>query len=226
MTQNLNNIALLTPQLSSFTRNRRSYIRPESSQLSLWPSKSALHDHLLRDLYYYPVYLHRYYIFENIPTICRDSKQDKNGSFQQERQKRFESNQNREISVRFVFCVHSLLVKFDYPYPQLKLTLILIFINRLPMSIVMIVGIEDQLPIWIHTFSNLTAHFNSTLNPIVYLIFNPKIRQAYCNVIRLVTCNRFLNNYPGLYSSSARLTGTYCIGRINRLTNKQTIISL
>jgi hypothetical protein len=49
---------------------------------------------------------------------------------------------------------------------------------------------EDQLPMSAHVFTNLPAHINSAINPIFYGIFNPKIRQGYRNLLRLITCNR------------------------------------
>lgn len=55
---------------------------------------------------------------------------------------------------------------------------------------VMILGLDDSFPIWAHVFSNLAAHLNAAINPIVYVIFNSKIRNGYCNLIRLMTFNR------------------------------------
>ena len=52
-------------------------------------------------------------------------------------------------------------------------------------------GKEDQLPMSAHAFTNLPAHLNSAINPIFYGIFNPKIRQGYRNLFRVITCNRF-----------------------------------
>lgn len=58
------------------------------------------------------------------------------------------------------------------------------------MAIILIVGKEDQLPMSAHAFTNLPAHLNSAINPILYGIYNPKIRQGYRNLFRLITCNR------------------------------------
>ena len=55
---------------------------------------------------------------------------------------------------------------------------------------VMILGLDDSFPIWAHVFSNLAAHLNAAINPIVYVIFNSKIQDGYCNLIRLMTFNR------------------------------------
>lgn len=52
-------------------------------------------------------------------------------------------------------------------------------------------GKDDQLPMSAHAFTNLPAHLNSAINPIFYGIFNPKIRQGYRNLFRVITCNRF-----------------------------------
>lgn len=52
-------------------------------------------------------------------------------------------------------------------------------------------GKDEQLPIPAHVFTNLPAHLNSAVNPIFYGIYNPKMRQGYKNLCRLITCNRY-----------------------------------
>lgn len=61
------------------------------------------------------------------------------------------------------------------------------------MSIIFIIGKDDQLPIPAHTFTNLPAHLNSAINPIFYGVFNPKIREGYRNLFRIITCNKYFN---------------------------------
>lgn len=68
-------------------------------------------------------------------------------------------------------------------------------ILRIPTTIVFIVGKEDQLPVSAHVLTNIPAHFNSAINPIFYGIFNPKMRQGYKNLFRLITCNRYYANF-------------------------------
>lgn len=62
----------------------------------------------------------------------------------------------------------------------------------------MFMGTDDQLPISAHTFANLAAHVNSALNPILYLIFNPKMRTGYANLLRLVANNHYEFKRPTL----------------------------
>ena len=58
------------------------------------------------------------------------------------------------------------------------------------MSIIFIIGKDDQLPIPAHAFTNLPAHLNSALNPILYALFNPKIKEGYFKLLNYIFCNR------------------------------------
>ena len=63
---------------------------------------------------------------------------------------------------------------------------------------------EDKLPMSAHVFTNLPAHINSAINPIFYGIFNPKIRQGYRNLLRLITCNRIYAENSQLQTSTLK----------------------
>ena len=56
------------------------------------------------------------------------------------------------------------------------------------MASIYIADLEDKLPISAHTFTNLSGHLNSAINPIFYGIFNPRIREGYLNLLRIITC--------------------------------------
>jgi hypothetical protein len=62
------------------------------------------------------------------------------------------------------------------------------------MSIIYLVDMDNHLPMSAHAFTNLPAHLNSAINPIFYGIYNPKIRNGYKNIIRLISCNRFFRD--------------------------------
>jgi hypothetical protein len=66
----------------------------------------------------------------------------------------------------------------------------IIIFERIPASVVIIVGHNDQLPNWAHAFSNLLAHLNAAINPLLYLTFNPLIRNGFRHFIWLVKHNR------------------------------------
>lgn len=74
--------------------------------------------------------------------------------------------------------------------------------TRIPMAIIYLVDDKDELPISAHALTNLSAHLNSAINPIFYGIFNPKIREGYRNVLRILSCNRFFNEQPSDSSQS------------------------
>lgn len=49
----------------------------------------------------------------------------------------------------------------------------------IPVSIILMVGADDSLPMSAHAFTNLPAHLNSVVNPLSYAIFNSKMREGY-----------------------------------------------
>nr|QVK45862.1 G protein-coupled receptor [Proales similis] len=57
----------------------------------------------------------------------------------------------------------------------------------LPVSIVLLMGFDDQFPPWLHAYCNLVAHMNSSLNPILYAIFNPTLRDGYKFVLNKIS---------------------------------------
>ena len=78
--------------------------------------------------------------------------------------------------------------------------------KRIPVSIIFIIGKEDQLPMPAHVFTNLPAHLNSAINPIFYGIFNPKIQEGYRYLFRLITCRRYFNDQPAEQSTNNKIT--------------------
>lgn len=84
------------------------------------------------------------------------------------------------------------------------------------MSIVLIVGKEDQLPMEVHTFTNLPAHMNSAINPIFYGVFNPKIREGYRNLLRVFTLKRF-------FHSKINPTNTTSVNKKHKSLKKSTM---
>jgi hypothetical protein len=63
--------------------------------------------------------------------------------------------------------------------------------TRIPVGVIFMVDIDDQLPMSAHAFTNLAAHLNSAINPIFYYVFNPKIREGYRAFFNILTCKRF-----------------------------------
>ena len=53
----------------------------------------------------------------------------------------------------------------------------------LPYGIVMAADFADKYPMIVHTFTTAIAHFNSTLNPILYTIFNPAFRKSFIKML-------------------------------------------
>nr|QVK45863.1 G protein-coupled receptor [Proales similis] len=78
----------------------------------------------------------------------------------------------------------------------------------LPLSVIYLVGFEDYLPAWLHAYSNLLAHVNSALNPILYALYNPTLRDAYKIIFRKLTCSclfpSFKSNRLSCSESSSR----------------------
>ena len=76
------------------------------------------------------------------------------------------------------------------------------------MAIIYIADKEDVLPIPAHTLTNLSGHLNSAINPIFYGIFNPKIREGYRNLFRILSCNRFFDEQSTDSSYSNKIPRT------------------
>jgi hypothetical protein len=56
----------------------------------------------------------------------------------------------------------------------------------LPYGIIVMSDYHDQLPRTAHMFSMLLAHLNSSLNPLLYAIFNPGFQRGYLTFFRVL----------------------------------------
>ena len=49
----------------------------------------------------------------------------------------------------------------------------------------------DQLSKWVHAISAFSGHLHSSLNPIIYAIYNQQFKKSYCTLLCKVTGGRF-----------------------------------
>jgi uncharacterized protein with PQ loop repeat len=56
----------------------------------------------------------------------------------------------------------------------------------LPYGIIVMIDFHDNLPRTAHMFSMLLAHLNSSLNPVLYAIFNPGFQRGYMTFLRVL----------------------------------------
>ena len=61
------------------------------------------------------------------------------------------------------------------------------------MGIIFLIGSDQKLAMEAHLITNLSAHLNSALNPLFYLIFNPKMKTGYVNFINTMLKCTFLH---------------------------------
>jgi hypothetical protein len=59
-----------------------------------------------------------------------------------------------------------------------------------PYIIVLLVDVDDRLPLPVHLYACMTAHLHASLNCIIYLLANRSIRDGYWNFISRVLCRR------------------------------------
>jgi hypothetical protein len=86
------------------------------------------------------------------------------------------------------------------------------------VGIILLVDLEDYLPITAHAFTNLPAHLNSAINPIFYAIFNPKIREGYMMFLYAITFKKVSYLAPKLSTRSK--TGINIKSTIETMDNK------
>lgn len=60
----------------------------------------------------------------------------------------------------------------------------------LPYGIIVMVDYDDKLPRSAVMFTMTFAHLNSSLNPILYAIFNSSFRRGYVNLFNRICCIR------------------------------------
>ena len=62
------------------------------------------------------------------------------------------------------------------------------FIYRGPYGFFILFDTNDTLPGWLYSLSELTGHSASSINPIIYAIFNPSMRKGYKIIIKKLFC--------------------------------------
>ena len=77
----------------------------------------------------------------------------------------------------------------------------------LPYGIIVMIDFEDRLPPSAHAFSMAFAHFNSTLNPIFYAMYNPGFKRGYNKLFSIIFCMETLST-ARKSSTKSNLAGT------------------
>ena len=66
---------------------------------------------------------------------------------------------------------------------------ILFVVCYLPYAAIMLLDSDDTLHRTAYMYAMLLAHFNSSLNPILYAFTNSEIKKGYGNFLNYVLCN-------------------------------------
>lgn len=88
------------------------------------------------------------------------------------------------------------------------------------------VGYDDHLPISAHTFTILPAHLNSSINPILYGIFNPLIRNGYKIFLNKLTKNLLFNQIHNSNYDQSNNQSDKNVGKKNRKSKKIWLLLL
>ena len=66
----------------------------------------------------------------------------------------------------------------------------------LPYGLIVMVDFEDKLPRSAIMFTMAIAHLNSSLNPVLYGIFNSAFKRGYYNLFRMIFCLPIIPQTP------------------------------
>lgn len=76
----------------------------------------------------------------------------------------------------------------------------------LPYSLIVLVDFGSMLPQNALMFSMAIAHFNSSLNAIIYALYNPDFRRGYANLIRKISALKIIKKSNKIEQYSTKAT--------------------
>ena len=148
---------------------------------------------VLHYVHIYAVFGHRFLLRAHIlllVSLKNETIEQRRGHCQQRGLCRV--GQDRQESFRLVFSLFYLLVCFRTKFHNYQFAnyFIQLLFFRIPMGIIFMIGSDQKLAMEAHLITNLSAHLNSALNPLFYLIFNPKMKSGYVNFFNICCCLR------------------------------------